>query len=46
MQSSLENLEADYEAKLQKLKEEMADMERSHKEEKEELKVKILRKYQ
>lgn len=39
MLSSLENLEADYEAKLQKLKGEIADMERSHKEEKEELKV-------
>lgn len=41
MQLNFDNLEADYEAKLQKLKVEMTEMEKSHKEEKEELKVNI-----
>ena len=43
MQSNFENLETDFEGKVQKLKEKMLVMENIHEEEKKELKVKLIK---
>ena len=45
MQDDIECLETDYKVKIEKLKEELAEKERAHKEEKEILKVKFKLKF-